>query len=61
MIAVLHGQRKDATDILSVSELTTARCQTLLYLALLNACMKIFNRLQLFQSFITLFYFKPIG
>lgn len=38
MTALLHGQRKDATDILSFSELTIARCQTLLYLPLLNAC-----------------------
>ncbi|BAT11824.1 Os10g0536450 [Oryza sativa Japonica Group] len=28
---LLHGHRNDATDILSLSEFTTARCHTLLY------------------------------
>jgi hypothetical protein len=34
----LQGQRNDATDILGLSALTTARCHTLLYLPLLSAC-----------------------
>lgn len=37
MSASSHGQRKDATDILALPELTMARCHTLLYLPLLNA------------------------
>uniref|UniRef100_A0A0A9DM40 Uncharacterized protein n=1 Tax=Arundo donax TaxID=35708 RepID=A0A0A9DM40_ARUDO len=38
MSTSLHGHRNDAMDILGRSELTRARCQTLLYLPLLSAC-----------------------
>lgn len=36
-MAQSDGQRKEAIDILSLVEFTTARCHTLLYLPLLNA------------------------
>uniref|UniRef100_M1CK43 Oxidoreductase, 2OG-Fe oxygenase family protein n=1 Tax=Solanum tuberosum TaxID=4113 RepID=M1CK43_SOLTU len=32
------GQRKEATDILALSEFTIALCHILLYFPLLNAC-----------------------
>lgn len=39
-IASSHGQRKEATESLGLSALTTALCHTLLYLPLLKAYIK---------------------